>query len=539
MGSARVRLGCVATVLAAGLVFAPAGSGVATGARSARGATAGVVVPRLVWHRCTGKGQTGFQCATARVPLDYRHPRGAMIKLAVIRHRASDGARRLGSLFYNPGGPGNSGVETLPHVLGLFPAALVARFDMISWDPRGVGASTAVQCFASEAAEKRFLAGTGIAAKSFPVGRPQMRRWIDRYRDFGVRCARRNGGLLEHVSTADTARDLDLLRRAVGDRRLNYQGGSYGTFLGATYANLFPHRVRAMVLSSNVDPRSYVQGAGRGGAFLNTFLRQRSDQGAAKTLGAFLDLCGRASTSDCAFSAGSAAATRAKFASLLARLRRHPPRGSSYAELVSSTILGLYNSTTGWSALATELQKAWTTGASPAFHAPGTALSTPTPSTPGSPPVSAAPAASHRYSGIEQTLAILCSESPNPPPAAFPGLDAFAFRRSGAVGPYWAWTSEPCASWPARAADRYTGPWNRRTASPILVIGTTYDPATPYQGSVAMAHQLARARLLTVDGYGHGTTSPCQNRYMSRYFIKLILPPKGARCPQSPQPFSG
>ncbi len=152
MGSARVRLGCVATVLAAGLVFAPAGSGVAMGARSARAATAGVVVPRLVWHRCTGKGQTGFQCATARVPLDYRYPRGAMIKLAVIRHRASDGARRLGSVFYNPGGPGMSGVELLPHVLGFFPAALVARFDVISWDPRGVGASTAVQCFASEGA---------------------------------------------------------------------------------------------------------------------------------------------------------------------------------------------------------------------------------------------------------------------------------------------------------------------------------------------------------------------------------------------------
>jgi pimeloyl-ACP methyl ester carboxylesterase len=158
--------------------------------------------------------------------------------------------------------------------------------------------------------------------------------------------------------------------------------------------------------------------------------------------------------------------------------------------------------------------------------------------TPGSPPASAAPASRHRYSGVEQTLAILCSDSPNPRAAAFPGLGAFALRRSGVVGPYWAWASEPCARRPARAADRYTGPWDRRTASPILVIGTTYDPATPYQGSVAMARQLARARLLTVDGYGHGTTSPCQNTYISRYFIKLILPPEGARCRQSPRPFS-
>lgn len=255
-----------------------------------------------------------------------------------------------------------------------------------------------------------------------------------------------------------------------------------------------------MVLSSNIDPRSYVQRAGRGGAFLSTFLRQRSDQGAAKTLGAFLDLCGRAGTADCAFSAGSAAATRAKFASLLARLGRHPPRASSYSELVSSTILGLYNSTTGWSALATELQKAWTTGASPAFHAGDGALHAGT--------VDAGIAARERRAGREpQVLGYRADpgdpllREPQPAPRRVPRLGRVCLPSLRGRRPYWAWTSEPCASWPARAADRYTGPWNRRTANPILVIGNTYDPATPYQGSVAMAHQLARARLLTVDGY--------------------------------------
>jgi pimeloyl-ACP methyl ester carboxylesterase len=146
---------------------------------------------------------------------------------------------------------------------------------------------------------------------------------------------------------------------------------------------------------------------------------------------------------------------------------------------------------------------------------------------------------SRRYSGNEQLWAVTCSESPNPRPAAFSGLDALAARRSGVAGPAWVWLSEPCASWPAVAADRYTGPWNRRTANPVLVIGTTDDPATPYQGSVAMAHQLARARLLTVDGYGHGTSSPCRDRYLVRYLISKILPPEGTTCAQSPQPFSG
>ncbi len=536
MRSARVRLACVMAVLTPGLVFVSVGSGVTARARSAGAATAsGVVVPRLVWRACTGKQQKGFQCATANVPLDYRDPRGAVIELAVIRHPASDQARRLGSVFFNPGGPGGSGVQTLPAELGGLPRVLVARFDWVSWDPRGVGASTAVQCFASKAAELRFFAG-----ESFPVGRAQMNRWIQRYRVFGKRCAQRNGRLLGHVSTADTARDLDLLRRAVGDHTLNYLGNSYGTFLGATYANLFPDRVRAMVLSSNLAPRAWVQGAGNGdrGVFLSTYLRQRADEGSAKTLSAFLELCGRTDTAHCAFSAGSPAATRRRFAALLARLRRHPAGAVNYSELVSMTLGGLYNSTTGWTTLATKLEKVWEGGALPASNGRGLATSTAAVSNHRSSRANAARGQSHRYSGIEQLWAVTCSESPNPRPAEFPDLDAFASRRSGVAGPSWVWLSEPCASWPAVAADRYTGPWNRRTAYPVLVIGTTVDPATPYRGSVSMARQLARARLLTVDGYGHGTTSPCRDRYLVRYLINKILPPKGARCAQSPQPFS-
>lgn len=532
---------CLVAVLAAGLVFALSASRGAVGADSHPARVASrVLVPRLVWRRCTGKGQEGFQCATARVPLNYRYPRGSMIELAVIRHRANDPARRLGTVFFNPGGPGGSGVQALPSILSALPAVLAARFDWVSWDPRGVGASTAVQCFATLGAEKRFLDGVGIVGESFPIGRVQMNRWIDRYRSFGERCARRDGPLLGHISTLDTARDLDLLRRAVGDSSLNYVGTSYGTFLGATYANVFPWRVRAMVLSSNIAPQAWVQGTVRGNsdAFLSTYLRQRSDQGSAATLAAFLRLCGRTTIARCAFSGGSPASTRAKFAALLARLRRHPAGAINYPDLVSVTLHDLYSSTTGWGALATALQKLWAAGRSRALHAQDLASSAAV-SILRTSSAGAVTAQSHRYSGIEQLLAIACSESPNPPPVAFPGLDALASRRSGIAGPPWAWLSEPCATWPAVAANRYAGPWNRRTANPVLVIGTTYDPATPYQGSVAMAHQLARARLLTVDGYGHGTTSPCADRFLARYLIYKTLPPNGAKCAQSPQPFSG
>ena len=476
-----------------------------------------VAVPRLSWKRCAGRAQKGFQCATVRgVPLDYRRLRGRTIRLAVIRHRAADPAHRIGTLFFNPGGPGGAGTALLPSVISVFPAAVQARFDIVSWDPRGVGQSTRVQCFASAKAESDFLGGMLIGS-SFPVGYAQMRAWIGRYRAFDRHCQRRGGSLLRHVSTADTARDLDLLRRAVGDRQLSYYGVSYGTFLGATYANLFPARVRAMVLDGNLDPSAYVHPEIRanGGRFLTTDLREHADLGAAKTLNAFLDLCGSADTSRCSFSAGSPAATRAKFAVLLRRLRNHPRSADmTYAQAVSVTGNALY-SPPAWPSLANTLQELWTTGAA-------------------NPVMSTADA-------FGQIFAIRCSESPNPGFAAFRSVDAFAYRRSGPLGPWWAWQSLACGSWPVTAADRYAGPWNRRTANPILVMNTTHDPSSPYPSAVAMARQLARARLLTVDGYGHGVggSSACASRYMSRYLINKALPPAGTRCKQDQVPFHG
>jgi pimeloyl-ACP methyl ester carboxylesterase len=475
------------------------------------GPTSAASSPALAWKPCRDRAQRGFQCATLRVPLDYDHPGGRTIRLAVIRHRATDPRRRIGTLFFNFGGPGAAGVQLLP--LAPIPAAVRARFDIASWDPRGVGRSTAVRCFASSAAERAFL---GVVGLTFPVGRTQIRTWLGRYRRFSRRCERGNGELLRHVSTADTARDLDRLRRAVGDRRLSYEGFSYGTILGATYANLFPDRVRAVVLDAALNPKAYVspQIKANGGRFLSTDLRLGSDLGAAKTLKAFLDLCGRTDTARCAFSAGSAKATRSKFAALLARLRTHPRSANlSYAQAVSMTGNDLY-AVAAWPSLAINLQGLWTTGKAP----PPTAI-------PGQ--------------SLGQAFAIRCSESPNPGSAAFASQDPLAFQRAGPIGPYWAWTSVACASWRATAADPYRGPWNRRTSNPVLVLNTTHDPASPYRGAVAMARQLARARLLTVAGYGHivGDRSACATRRVIRYLTRIELPPKGTWCRQDRQPF--
>jgi TAP-like protein len=276
--------------------------------------------------------------------------------------------------------------------------------------------------------------------------------------------------------------------------------------------------VRALVLDANLNPRAYVspEVKANGGRFLSTDLRMGSDLGAAKTLDAFLDLCGNTDAAHCAFTAGSPDATRAKYAALLARLQTNPQSANlTYAQAVAMTGNDLY-STAAWPSLATKLQDLWTTGNAP----PPTAI-------PGQ--------------VIGQIFAIRCSESPNPGPAGFPSLDAFAYGRAGAIGPYWSWQSLACASWRATAADRYTGPWDRRTANPVLVLNTTHDPASPYQGAVAMSRQLPSARLLTVDGYGHigqGTPSACATRYINRYLIRTQLPPIGTRCRQDQQPFN-
>jgi pimeloyl-ACP methyl ester carboxylesterase len=480
------------------------------------------------WHKCPEPAQRGFQCVTIRVPLDYGNPDSPKIEVAWIRHRATDPQHRLGTLFYEPGGPGVGGTTFMPPFFDNFPAPLRAHFDIISWDPRGVGTSTAVQCFASKAAEEHFFAGSPTrAVNGFPLGDDQMKTWIGRYRGFGARCERRNGDLLKHISTVDTARDLELMRRLLGEPKMNYLGTSYGTIVGAVYANLFPSRVRAMTLDGVVNPIAWQrpQRAADGGRVLSAGLRFRSDVESAKTLRKYLDLCGRTDTAHCAFSAGSPEATRQKFTELLAKLPVALKAGqTNRAQAIAETVHRLYV-TFRWKPGAMILQNLWEHG-------------------PSAPPLAVRPlarrAASEVYGGEEQEMAIACGEVPSPPAGAFPGLDAFSRRRSGEVGPFWAWDYEPCSTWPVRSAHPYRGRWDSPTADPVLVIGNTFDPATPLRGAKAMAGALDKARLLTVDGYGHTVLlnpSSCADRYESRYFISGSLPPKGARCRQDGNPF--
>ncbi len=523
--SLLVRCLAAAIALTLGPILSP------VSANAQEWTTAGVPTPLLDWKPCADTRQAGYDCAAAKVPLDYQNPQGATIELDVIRHAATDPARRIGSLFWNPGGPGARGTLALPLTLQtklLFPEILRQRFDIISWDPRGVGTATssgAVHCFDTPEQEANFL---DSFPQGIPLGRTERSAFVQGYRELGERCQARNGDLLNHVSTTETVLDLDLMRQAVGDAQLNYQGNSYGTFVGDVYANLFPDRVRALVLVGNENAAAQAN-RGAGTPFLNTQLRQRADKTSAKTLSAFFSLCGRVGQDRCAFAAGSVAKTKAKWKTLLKRARRHPvtgPEGATYTYgiLVNAALAGLYHAS-AWPETAQLLQYLWEKS--------------------GQPPLPPAPPPPYAESPIglvqSQQDAIRCLDSPNPrSPAAYEGLAALAYARSGDLGRYWVYQDLQCAAWPARSRHLYTGPWNRYTANPILLVNTTHDPATSHENAVIMSRKLARGRLLTIDGYGHsmgGVPSACADDYIARYFINGDLPPEGAVCRQDQAPF--
>jgi len=500
--------------------------------------TDAAATPRLEWKTC--EKQVEFDCATVKVPLDYGQPEGRSINLSAIRLKASGPNRRIGTLFFNPGGPGGPGTVNLPQWQKFIPEGLRQRFDIVSWDPRGIGESAAVQCFDSEDARSDFFGD--LPVKAFPEGQAEVSRWLEKMAALAKPCRDSNGDLLDHVSTADSARDMELLRRAVGDDKLNYLGLSYGTFLGATYANLYPDRVRALVLDGNINPKAWFAQPD-----LSLSLRLDSDIGGKETLEQFLRLCGQAGKHGCEFSAGTPTATTEKWKALLDRLEKGPIHVPSdvigegvpaidfnHALTITqmatklSFVEPVDNPRQGWKFLAHMLEAIWQNRNTPGVKPVGESKQTGT--------------GSHKYAGDEQGWAVQCVDSPNPKKPDFYVREAkIATARGGAIGPYWSWNDSPCLNWPGKAAAPYAGPWNRRTAAPILVVGNRFDPETIYSNSVAMTRQLAWARLLTVQGYGHTAMlnpSDCANEAETRYFLTGELPTEGTICPQNHQPFS-
>jgi pimeloyl-ACP methyl ester carboxylesterase len=520
----RVLLILVAAATAAGLLATPTAVAAPTAAPAI---TAAAAVPSLHWTDCGD----GFQCATARVPLDYDRPHGTRISLALIRLPAGDPARRIGSIFINPGGPGGSGVDVVRDAgRFLYSDEVRARFDLVGFDPRGIIRSTPLRCF-----ETFDQAVAVLPPMAFPVTRAEERVWIRSDRALASACARRGGAILDHMATADVARDMDLLRRAVGDDKLNYVGYSYGSYLGATYANLFPNKVRALVVDGVLDPIAWATGRGDQARTLPFSTRLRSDQGALATLNEFFRLCD-AGAANCAFSQGS---PRHRFAELAERLREEPvqlPDGQggtfpfTYADLVATTLGAMYDPPS-WPDLAVFLQQLWDLAQPDAAAATLRTLRA-------------------RLGGFQQEdypnfvegfPGVACSETDNP---ANVGAWSRAARTSDQrfryFGRLWTWISSICQPWPGWDADRYDGPWTRRTSNPVLVVGNRFDPATRYQGAVTLANLLPRSRLLTLDGWGHTSlfASACIDAHVNAYLLTAQVPPRGTVCQPDMVPFA-
>lgn len=451
-----------------------------------------------------------------RVPLDWSRPDGRSLTFPVIRHLASRPGARLGSLFVNGGG--GMGSTKLVRLDGESLDALgQGRFDVIGWALRGgTGSSPVVRCFVNDRSRARFWGQAGIPATSV-----EGRAYVPKVREYARRCGALSGSLLAHVSTADDARDLDYLRRLVGDRRLTYRAVSYGTYLGQTYANLFPRHVRAMALDGLLDPRTVVRGTES--RFAATIVG--NDSG----LGRFESQCETAGADRCALAGQGSVAARVD--QLLTTLQRgpvpaptaQPPGPLSYTEVLTVLFTSIANPAV-WPQLAANLDRA--------VNGDGSALATEARTT----------MAGVRSAASDPPEAIICADSPaRHNLRAWPGVVARLTRVSRIGGPFTGWTGwAPCAAWPTRRTDRYTGPWNATTRNPILIVGTRFDPLTVYANARVVSRLLGNAVLLTHDGYGHTSEpdpSACVQRVASAYLVALQVPRPGTVCLSDRQPF--
>lgn len=453
------------------------------------------------WSSCAGD----FECATVRAPRDWSDPAAGSLDLALIRHRAT-GGHTLGSLLVNPGGPGASGVELVRDSLQFAVGDQLGRdYDVIGFDPRGVGESTAVTCY-DAAQMDAFLFDIPAAPRGTAAWRAEV---MDSAEDFGAACERHSDGILPDVRTDFAARDMDLIRAVLGDKKLNYLGYSYGTFLGATYAKLYPERVGRFVLDGAIDPS--VSG-------LQVSLAQGI--GFESALRAYMASC--LDARGCPFS-GTVDDAMSDLGTMLARVDRSPQRAGDGrmlgADSLMTAIVAALYSQDSWPYLTQAL-------ADVARGRPDTAFQL----------------ADFYYNRVggkyqdnsyEAFTAYNCMDYPDDATNAQKQAAVAELKaKAPTIAPYWNVDLDTCAVWP----ERPTGvrePIHAAGAAPILVIGTTNDPATPYAWSVSLAKQLDSGILITREGEGHtgfNKGSACVDAAVNDYFTKGTVPSGDVRC---------
>ncbi len=465
-------------------------------------ALAGYYVQPVAWAECSGIGR---QCATLSVPRDYAHPDAGSIELAVSRVPARDSDRRIGSLVINPGGPGLSGVQALAGAVQVVSSEVRDVFDLIGVDPRGVGGSTPVDCVSDVELDAWRSPGYDLQAPDGPA-----RRAADAAA-FAAGCARDSGDMLAYVDTVSAARDLDIVRAVLGDDRLTYLGVSYGTQLGAEYAEAFPQRVGRMVLDAGLDPTMH-----------GTQRMLGLAAGFESALDRYVAYC--LNSAGCPLPKPSPAAVD-RVRALLADLAGQPLPTETARDLTPTLAVGALMQGVAddqaWPDLNVALSAALDRGD-------------------GGPLLSMADAGAGRtpdgrYPGnaFESSAAITCLDSPRRlTTEELSGYSDDLAAASPTFGRFLIDTAALCSAWPVPPAGTAT-PTTATGADPILVVGTTGDPAAPYPWSVALAGQLESGALLTYDGFGHtayGHSTTCVTDAVDTYLLTGHTPPTNTTC---------
>lgn len=460
----------------------------------------------IAWADCGN----GWECGTLNVPVDWAKPGGETVPLAITRRRATSD-QRIGTLVVNPGGPGVTGTDYVRNFVRRLPAIVGERFDLVSWDPRGTAGSRPVDCVDDAVLDL----GTAVppvpdTAETLTVAR----RYV---RAFARGCVERGGAYAGQVGTRNSARDLEAIRIALGEQKLTYLGFSYGSVLGMTYAQMFPSGVRAMVLDG---PPDYWQSS----------LDYAHAQAAAfmQALDAFLAWCEQ--NASCALR--TEGAPRDEFNALLTRFNASAVpaeytaggvtrTGSLTASDFETAVISMLYDERAWPTLGRALLSATHDDAGPLLQLADAYLGR-------GPDGVWTPL-------LEANAVISCVDRPDPKPRSAARELADVERFQSELPPWGgAWAVSSCAGMPKAARGDKLGDVRVRNTPPILVVGTTGDPATPYAGATAVVNRIAGAGLLTFQstehtGYGTGRSS-CVDDVVDAYLADGTMPSPGTTC---------
>jgi len=453
----------------------------------------------LAWENCGA----GLDCTEVTAPLDWENPADGEITLAVVRHQASGTAK--GSLLTNPGGPGASGYDLIHDNLTFAVGQdLIDNFDVIGFDPRGVGRSTAVKCYDAADMDEYLY-----SIPSSPRGSAEWEaELLDAHKKFAEACDANSGGILPHITTINSARDMDLIRAVLGDKKLNYLGYSYGTFLGATYAELYPDRVGSLVLDGAIDP-----------AVSGLEVGTTQALGFESALRAYMQSC--LDSGDCPFS-GTVDEAMTDLGALLASVDATPLKNGDGrmlgADALMTGIIAALYSEDSWSYLTQALDEALQGDPSTAFVLADF--------------YNGRENGAYTDNSSEAFRAYNCMDYPvEDDPDAEAAQKAKIAEGAPTIAPYWE-GPDSCEVWPYPPTGT-RGEIHATGAAPIVVVGTTNDPATPYEWSESLAGQLDEGVLITRVGEGHtgyNKGNTCVDSAVEAYLVEGTVPEDGLRC---------